>query len=155
MAKAIPEGMERLIAHIPIDGASDAIEVYKRAFGAEEISRMPAPDGERIMHAMLRIGESMLMLNDDFPEMCGGKPRSPRALGGSPVKLTMYVADAKAAMKRAEDAGATIVMPAEEQFWGDVYGLIEDPFGHSWALVTHVKDLTPEQIMEAGAKAFS
>ncbi|MEO1128659.1 MAG: VOC family protein [Planctomycetota bacterium] len=155
MAEAIPSGMEKLIAHLTVKGASDAIEFYKKAFGAVELSRMPAPDGQRIMHAMLQIGPSIVMINDDFPEYCGGKERSAEALGGSPVTLTMYVEDAHAAMQTAADAGATITMPAEEQFWGDVYGLLVDPFGHQWALATHVRDMTPAEIAEAGAKAFS
>lgn len=148
--QAIPPGHEHLIPHLVCDPCSQAIEFYKKAFGAEEIHRMPGPDS-RIMHAAIRIGNNLLFLADDFPEYCGGKSRSPKALGGTPVTLHRYVENCDAAMKRAADAGATVQMPAQDVFWGDRYGVVTDPFGHSWSLATHIKDLTPEQ-MQAGMK---
>jgi uncharacterized glyoxalase superfamily protein PhnB len=147
----IPPGHENLIPHLVCDPCGAAIEFYKRAFGAEEISRVPAPDGRRIMHASIRIGNSFVYLVDDFPEFCGGKSSSPKALGGTPVTIHRYVTNCDAAMKRAQDAGATVMMPAADMFWGDRYGVVTDPFGHNWSLATHVKDLTPTEI-EAGMK---
>jgi PhnB protein len=152
MSKAtqpIPAGHENLIPHLVCDPCSEAIEFYKKAFGAEEIHRMPAPDGRRIMHAALRIGKSVVFLVDDFPEFCGGKSSSPKALDGTPVSLHHYVQDCDAAIKRAQDAGATVVMPAQDMFWGDRYGVVTDPFGHKWAFATHMKDLLPDEMKTA------
>ena len=129
MSKPIPAGQDNLIPHLVIDGAAEAIDFYKKAFGAEELSRMPAPDGRRIMHAQIRIGSSIVMLADDFPEYCGGKASSPTALKGTPVSIHRYVVDCDAAIKRAQDAGATVLMPATDMFWGDRYGVVIDPFG--------------------------
>ena len=112
---------------------------------------MPAPDG-RIMHAAIRIGGSMVFLVDDFPEHCGGKSSTPIALGGTPVTLHHYVLDCDAAIKRAQDAGAKVQMPATDMFWGDRYGMVVDPYGHKWSFATHIKDLTPEE-MQANMKA--
>jgi PhnB protein len=147
----IPAGHENLIPHLVCSPCAEAIEYYKRAFGAQEIQRSPAPDGTRIMHASLRIGRSIVFLVDDFPEFCGGKSESPKALNGTPVTLHHYVVDCDAAMKRAVDAGGTVLMPATDMFWGDRYGAVVDPFGHKWSFATHIKDLTPEQ-MQAGMK---
>jgi uncharacterized glyoxalase superfamily protein PhnB len=146
MSRAIPKDHEGLIAHLVCDGAADAIEFYKKAFGAVEISRMPAPDGKKIMHAEIRIGGRPVFLADDFPEYCGGKAHSPSALGGTPVTIHRYVEDCDAAIQRAADAGATVKMPAADMFWGDRYGVVVDPFGHSWSIATHIRDLTPEQM---------
>ena len=145
----IPPGHEHLIPHLVCDPCSDAIEFYKKAFGAEQILRLPAPDGRKIMHASIRIGNSFVYLADDFPEFCGGKSSSPRALKGTPVTLHHYVTNCDAAIKRAQDAGATVKMPATDMFWGDRYGVVTDPFGHDWSFATHIKDLTPAEI-EAG-----
>ena len=147
----VPAGHESLIPHLVCEHCSEAIEFYKKAFGAEEAHRMPAPDGHRIMHAALRIGGSLVFLVDDFPEFCGGKSGSPTGLKGTPVSLHRYVQDCDAAIKRAVDAGATVMMPATDMFWGDRYGMVTDPYGHKWAFATHIKDLTPEQ-MQAGMK---
>lgn len=155
LTTAIPPGHEHLIAHLVCDPCTEAIEFYKKAFGAEELHRMPAPDGRRIMHAALRIGTSLLFLVDDFPEFCGGKSHSPKALGGTPVTLHRYVENCDAAIKRAQDAGATVKMPAQDMFWGDRYGIVIDPFGHSWSFGTHIKDLTPEQMKAAMKDAFA
>jgi PhnB protein len=150
----IPSGMEGIIPHLTCDACEKALEFYKKAFGAEELYRMPAPDGKRIMHAAITIGGRPIYLADDFPEYSGGKGRSPKALGGSAVTLHQYVADCDAAIKRAEQAGATVTMPAADMFWGDRYGVVTDPFGHSWSLATHISDPTPDEMAAAAAKAF-
>jgi uncharacterized glyoxalase superfamily protein PhnB len=151
--KPIPDGCTGIIPHLVCGDASRAISFYQVAFGAEELSRSPAPDGRRIMHASLRIGEQVLYLNDDFPEWSGG-PRDPRSLGGSPVVLHQFVTDVDAAVARAEKAGAKVVMAAMDMFWGDRYAVVEDPEGHQWSLATHIRDATPEEIAEAAKKAF-
>jgi len=147
----IPPGHENIIPHLVCSPCAAALDFYKKAFGAEEIHRMPSLDGKKVMHAAMRIGSSYVFLNDDFPEFCGGKSQTATALGGNSVSLHLYVQDCDAAIKRAMDAGATVVMPASDMFWGDRYGVITDPFGHKWAFATHIKDLTPEQ-MQAGMK---
>lgn len=149
----IPEGCNCIIAHLVVDGCAEAIEFYKKAFGAVEITRMPAPDG-RLMHAAIKIGSQNVYLADDFPEYCGGQARHPKALGASPITLTRYVKDCDAAMDRAAKAGATVTMPAADMFWGDRYGVINDPFGHTWAFCTHQKDMTPEEMVEASKAMF-
>ena len=151
----IPPGHENLIPHLVCDPCSEAIEFYKKAFGAEEIHRMPAPDGRRIMHAAIRIGNSFVFLVDDFPEFCGGKSSSPKALKGTPVTIHHYVENCDAAIKRAQDAGATVMMPAADMFWGDRYGVVTDPFGHKWSFATHIKDLTPDEMQAAMKEAFA
>jgi uncharacterized glyoxalase superfamily protein PhnB len=147
----IPSGHENLIPHLVCDPCSEAIDFYKKAFGAEEVFRLPAPDGRKIMHASIRIGKSFVYLADDFPEFCGGKSSSPKALKGTPVNIHHYVANCDAAIKQAQDAGATVMMPAADMFWGDRYGVVTDPFGHNWSFATHIKDLTPAEV-EAGMK---
>jgi uncharacterized glyoxalase superfamily protein PhnB len=151
----IPPGHENLIPHLVCERCSEAIEFYKKAFGAVELVRMPAPDGRRIMHAQIRIGTSFVFLVDDFPEFCGGKSESPSALKGTPVTLHHYVEDCDAAIKRAQDAGATVFMPPQDMFWGDRYGAVVDPYGHKWSFATHVKDVTPEQMRAAMKDAFA
>ena len=153
--QAIPPGLENLIPHLVCDNCSEAIEFYKKAFGAEEVQRMPAPDGRRIMHAAIRIGTSFVFLVDDFPEFCGGKASSPKALKGTPVSIHHYVENCDAAMKRAQDAGATVTMPAQDMFWGDRYGVVTDPYGHNWSFATHIKDLTPDEMRAAMKDAFA
>jgi PhnB protein len=128
-----------IVAHLVVSNGAAAIDFYKKAFAAEEVMRMPADDGKRLMHAELQIGGSKLYLCDDFPEYCGGKSRTPETLGGSPVTLHQAVRDCDAAIKRAADAGATITMPAEDMFWGDRYGQVKDPFGHTWSFSTPLK----------------
>lgn len=157
MAKAnpVPAGSDGLIPHLVCDSAADAIEFYKKAFGAEEIYRMPAPDGKRLMHAEIRIDGRPIFLADDFPEYCGGKASSPKALGGTPVTIHRYVKDCDAAIKRAQDAGATVKMPAADMFWGDRYGVVVDPFGHTWSLATHQRDLSPDEIAKGMEAAFA
>ncbi|WP_186121363.1 VOC family protein [Burkholderia gladioli] len=142
--KPIPEGMHTLTPHLICNGAADAIAFYGAAFGATELTRLPGPDG-KLMHAAVRIGDSTLMLVD---EMAGCGALGPRALKGSPVILHLYVEDADAVVARAVEAGAKLIMPPADMFWGDRYGQVEDPFGHRWSVATHRQDLTPEQIRE-------
>lgn len=144
----IPQGFHTITPHLIIDGAAKAIDFYKKAFGAEEICRMPGPGGG-LMHAEIQIGTSKLMLADEAPQWGCLGPK-----GHSPVCLHVYVPDCDAAMKRAADAGATVVMPASDVFWGDRYGKLKDPFGHEWSIATHVKDLSPEEMEAAMAEAM-
>lgn len=155
MANPIPADHHGLIPHLVCEGAAEAIEFYKKAFGATDVCSMPAPDGKRIMHAEIRIDGRPLFLVDDFPEFCGGKSESPKALGGTPVTIHRYVADCDAAIQRAVDAGATIKMPPMDMFWGDRYGVVTDPFGHSWSIATHQRDLTPAQMESGMREAFA
>lgn len=145
--KPIPEGMHSLTPHLMCAGAVDAIAFYVRAFGAVEEMRLPGPDG-KLMHAMIRIGDSALMLVDVFPErgMLG-----PKDLKGSPVTIHLFVEDVDATVAQAVAAGATITMPPEDMFWGDRYARLEDPFGHHWSVATHVRDMSPEQMQQAMA----
>jgi uncharacterized glyoxalase superfamily protein PhnB len=140
--------MHSVTPHLVCAGAAAAIDFYKKAFGAVEHGRLPGPDG-RIMHAMLRIGDSAVMLVDEMPEWGS---LGPKALKGSPVTIHLYVDDADAFVKRAAQAGAKVTMPVAEQFWGDRYGRIEDPFGHHWSVATHVRDVTPEEMKQAMQK---
>lgn len=150
----IPAGKENLIPHLVCSPCADAIEFYKKAFGAQEISRAPGPDG-RLMHAEIRIGKSVIFLVDDFPEYCEGKASSPQSLGGTPVSMHLYVENCDAWVDRAVKAGATVKMPVMDMFWGDRYGVIVDPFGHMWAFATHQKDMTPAEMQEAMKAAMS
>ena len=122
-----------ITAHLVVGGAKKAIEFYKQAFDAEEVYRMPAEDGERLMHAHLKIGDAEFFLVDDFPEYCGGASSDPLKLGGCSVVLHRYVLDADTAIAQAAAAGATVKMPATDMFWGDRYGQVVDPFGHTWS----------------------
>jgi PhnB protein len=142
---AVPEDMHTITPHLVCEGAADAIEFYKKAFSAVELMRLPGPNG-RVMHASIKIGDSTIMLADDFPEYGG---LGPKALKGSPVMLHLSTPDVDAAFKQAVDAGATVRMAVADMFWGDRYGQITDPFGHHWSLATHVKDMTPEEMNEA------
>lgn len=148
-AQPIPEGFHTLTPHLVCAGASDAIAFYRRAFGAEEVMRIPGPGG-MLMHAQVRIGNSMVMLGEEAPQWGA---LGPLALKGTPVTLHLYVPDVDAAMARAVAAGATVTMPAADMFWGDRYGQVQDPFGHRWSLATHLQDLTPEQIQANMAAA--
>jgi uncharacterized glyoxalase superfamily protein PhnB len=127
------------------------MDFYMQAFGAVDLGRMHGPDG-KIMHGTMRIGDSVLMLVDDFPDF--GSP-GPLALKGSPVIIHLYVEDADAAFARAVEAGATAVMPLADMFWGDRYGVLQDPFGHKWAIASHKRDLTPEQVEEGMKQMMS
>lgn len=151
MTKPIPEGQEGLIPHLVCSPCSEAIEFYKKAFGAEEVMRAEQPDSGKIMHAALSIDDRPLFLVDDFPEFCEGKESSPKALGGSPVTIHRYVQDCDAAVKQAEDAGATVQMPPEDMFWGDRYAVVVDPFGHNWSLATHLREVSEQELNETMA----
>jgi PhnB protein len=145
MTEFPPNGMSVLSPHLVIDGASAAIDFYKEAFGAEEMARMPGPDG-RLMHGSVRICGASVMLVDENPAW---GLLSPKALGGSPVTIHLYVPDVDAFVARAVAAGATVTMPVDDQFWGDRYGVIKDPFGHSWSIATQVRTVTLEEAMAA------
>ncbi len=149
--KTIPEGFHTLTPHLVVKGADQAIEFYKKAFGAKEIGRMLGPDGKSIMHADIVIGDSHLMLVDEFPDMgCLG----PQSVGGSPVTIHIYVDDVDTFFKQALAAGAQEKMPLSDMFWGDRYGLVTDPFGHNWSIATHKEDLSFEEIGKRSKAAF-
>ena len=146
--KAIPDGYHSITPYLVMDGAARAIDFYKRAFDAREIMRMPAPN-DRIGHAELKIGDSVVMLADEFPEM---GIKAPGGYGGSPVSLTVYVEDVDATFEKATAAGATVVRPLENQFYGDRSATWDDPFGHRWTINTHVEDVSPEEIGRRAAE---
>jgi PhnB protein len=149
--KPVPEGFHTLTPHLVVKGASQAIEFYKKAFGAEEITRVPGPDGKSLIHAELKIGDSRLLLVDEFPQMgCLG----PQDIGGTPVTIHVFVEDVDTFFNQAVGAGAQVSMPLADMFWGDRYGQITDPFGHKWSLATHKEDLTPEQVSKRAQAAF-
>jgi uncharacterized glyoxalase superfamily protein PhnB len=147
-AKNAPPGMNSLTPHLVCNGAAKAINFYKEAFGAVEMMRLPGPDG-KIMHAALSINGGSVMLNDEYADM-GNK--SPTTLKGTPVTLHLTVADVDKAFAQAVSAGAKIVMPVADMFWGDRYGMVEDPFGHRWSIATPGRQMTPAEIMEAARK---
>jgi PhnB protein len=148
--KPIPEGYHTLSTYLAVDDAARAIEYYVRAFGAKEVVRMDAPGG-KIGHAELEIGDSRIMLSDPFPQ---ASTRPPQELGGTSASVFMYVEDVDAVVKRAVDAGATVTMEVADQFWGDRFGSIADPFGHVWSIATHVEDVPPEEIAERAKAAM-
>jgi PhnB protein len=134
--------------HLVVDNAAAAIDFYVKAFDAVELGRVPGPEG-KLVHAALQINGSTVMLNDDFPEMSGGKSMTPTALGGTPVTIHLTVTDVDAKFQQAVDAGATVVMPLEDAFWGDRYGVVQDPFGHQWSLGQPVREVSMEELAEA------
>ncbi len=150
--KAIPDGFHTVTPYLVIKGAAKAIDFYKKAFGAEELARNLDERNGRILNAQLKIGDSMIMLNDEYPEWgsVGPSPENP-----STVSLHLYVKDADSFFKRAVSAGAEVTMPLADMFWGDRYGKLKDPFGHTWAVATRTKDLTPQQVKEGAKKAFA
>lgn len=145
-----PRGMNTVTPHLVCAGAADAVEFYKKAFNATEIGRLAGPEG-KLMHAAVRIGDSVVMLMDEFPE-CGAM--APTTLKGTPVSVHLYVENTDTAIEQAVAAGAKIIMPPGDMFWGDRYGVLEDPFGHHWSIATHIRDLTSEQIQEASKSAM-
>jgi uncharacterized glyoxalase superfamily protein PhnB len=149
--KRIPEGFRRVTAHLTVRDCAKMIEFYKKAFGAVEKSRAPGPDGKQIMHAQINIGDSIVFLNDEFPDMGAVSP-----LGGktTPVTLHLYVEDADKQYQQALAAGAEVVMPIADMFWGGRYGIVKDPSGHHWSIAHHAEDLTPEQMQERMMKAM-
>ena len=147
----IPETHRGLIPSLAVDDAREAIEFYKRAFGATEQGVMEGPDG-MIAHAELEIAGTRLMLSDPFPQ---SPTKPPKELGGTSMSVFFYVEDVDAVVQRAVDAGATVTMPVDDMFWGDRYGKVMDPFGHEWELATHKEDLTPEETEQRGREAMA
>jgi PhnB protein len=143
-----PEVAPLVAPHLVVDDAAAAIDFYVTAFGATEYGRVPHPDG-RLVHAALNVNGSMIMLNDDFPEYSDGKSMTPKALGGTPVTIHLQVTDVETAFQRALDAGATVIAPLEDQFWGDRYGVVRDPFGHHWSLGQPVREVSMDEIAAA------
>lgn len=140
--KPIPEGYHSITPYLTVDNANQAIDFYKHAFDAKEITRMDGPPG-KVSHAELKIGDSFLMVSDEMP---GSGIRSARSLGGSPVNIFLYVEDVDTVFNRAKTAGAKVDMPVDDMFWGDRYGKLTDPFGHSWSIATHKEDVAPAEM---------
>lgn len=149
--KAVPEGYHTATPYLTIRNAAQALDFYKRAFGATEVMRMADSNG-KVGHAEIRIGDSAIMLSDEFPDM---DARSPQMIGGSPVMIHLYVEDVDALVKRAVEAGATLQRPVENQFYGDRAGKLADPFGHIWWIATHVEDVPPQEIEKRAAAMFA
>ncbi|MGH8590401.1 MAG: VOC family protein [Gammaproteobacteria bacterium] len=146
--KPVPDWMHTVTPHLICAGAADAVEFYKKAFGAEELLRLPGSEG-KLLHACIRIGDSALMLADEFTEWGSVGPKS---LEGSPVTIHLQVEDVDGFVARAVAAGAKLTMPVDDMFWGDRYGRLEDPCGHHWAVATHIRDVSPEERREAARK---
>jgi PhnB protein len=146
--KPVPDWMHTVTPHLVCDGAAEAIEFYKKAFNAVEMMRLPGPQG-KLIHASIRIGDSAVMLADECPEWGSFGPNS---LKGSPVTIHLQVEDVDTLFEQAVSAGAEVKMPVQDMFWGDRYGYLEDPFGHHWAIATHVRDVSPEELQEAVLK---
>jgi PhnB protein len=151
VVKPIPDGYQALTPYLIVAGAADAIAFYQQAFGAIELFRLASPDG-KVGHAELMINDSRIMLADEFPEMGA---RGPRSIGGSPVRLLLYVDDVDAVASRAIAAGAKLVRPIESQFYGDRAGGLEDPFGHHWHIATHIEDVSAEEMKRRAEARFS
>lgn len=150
MTKPIPAGFHSVTPTLTVRGAGDAIEFYKKAFNAEEINRFPGLDGKTIMHAEIKIGDSIIMLNDEFPQM---NCLSPQSVGGPSSAIYLYVENSDSIFNRAVSAGAKVRMPMMNAFWGDRFGMLEDPYGHIWTVATRIIDLSPEEIKKAGTEA--
>ncbi len=151
MVKPIPDGFHSITPSIVVSNAREAIEFYKKAFSANELYTFPTPDG-KILHAMIQIGDSFVMMSDEFPAM---GLKSPTTIGGTAVTLHLYVEDADKVFKQAVDAGAIVTMPIMDAFWGDRFGTVMDPYGHSWSIATHKIDMTPEGMRKAGEEYFA
>jgi PhnB protein len=149
--KPIPDGYHTATPYLAVDDAAEALEYYKKAFGAKERGRMEAPDG-KIGHAEIQIGDSLVMLSDPFPQ---ATTRTPKELGGTTASVFLYVEDVDAFVQKAIDAGATVTMEVADQFWGDRFGTITDPFGHSWSVATHIEDVPPEEMAERAKAAMA
>jgi len=147
--KPLPTGYHTVNPYLVVDNSAAAIDFYVKAFDAEELGRVPGPDGKKLFHAALRINGALVMLNDDFPEMNDGKSVTPEALGGSPVTVHLTVTDVDAKFQRAIDAGATVVMPLDDMFWGDRYGELRDPFGHMWSMGQPMREVSQDEIDKA------
>ena len=150
MVKAIPAGYTSVTPSLTFKDSKKAIEFYKRAFNAKVLDVFPSPTGQGLMHATMQIGDAIIMMGDEMPQC-----QSAETLGGSPISMYIYVPNADAAFKQALAAGATVVMPVADMFWGDRAGNIKDPFGYTWMLATHTQDLTQEQIRKGGEAFFA
>ena len=148
MTSPIPEDFHTITPQLAVNGVADAIAWYAKALGANELLRNLAPDGVRIMHAELLLGDSRFFVVDEFD----GSMKAPSTLGGSPVTLHLYVRDVDALFDRAVGAGATVVLPVADQFWGDRYGILDDPFGHRWSIASRIEDLSPKRLQERAAE---
>jgi uncharacterized glyoxalase superfamily protein PhnB len=146
--KPIPDGMHSVTPHLCCAGASDAIDFYVKAFGAVEMCKIPGPNGG-LMHGAIRIGDSMVFLHDEFPDFGA---LGPKARGGASVTIHLQVEDADASFQRAVNAGATVKMPLDDMFWGDRYGCVEDPWGHSWSIATHIRDVDMEELKKGASQ---
>lgn len=155
MAEPYEQKLPPLSPHLHVSDAAGAIDFYKRAFGATELVRHLAPDGKRIMHAALLINGATVMLNDQFPEYMSGKRNCPDALGDTTVTLHLQVADADPLYNQAVAAGAEVRMPISDQFWGDRYGQVRDPYGHVWSIGSPKKMMTSEEVEKAAVAAFA
>ena len=149
-AKPIPEGYHSVTPDLTLKDSLKAIEFYKKAFGAKEMGIFPSPDGKSTMHAVIKIGDSIIMMGDERP---GQSCESAETLGASPVSLFIYVPDVDKVFNQAVDAGAEITMPLDDMFWGDRCGSVKDPFGYSWMIATHTRDMTREEVQK-GAESF-
>ena len=149
--KIIPEDYHSINPYLVVRNADRAIEFYKKAFGTEERFRMQGADGKTIMHAELKIGDSVFMLTEESPDM---KALSPESIGGSPISLYVYVKNVDGVFNQAVSEGATVLYPVRDQFYGDRCGYLKDPFGHLWTIATHKKDLSPDQLRKAGEAFF-
>jgi PhnB protein len=150
---AASTNLQAVTPYLVVSSGARAIDFYKKAFGAVEIYRMPTPDGQRVMHATLNIGGANVMLSDEFPEHSGN--RGPDIVGSTTVSIHLQVPNADKAFARAIDAGATVIMPVADMFWGDRFGKLRDPFGHEWSVAHHVRDVSPAEMAAAAKKAFS
>ena len=148
--KPIPDGYQRLTPYICVDGAAAAIDFYAKVFGAQERMRMPSPGG-KVGHAELLIGDALLMLADEHPDM---GVHGPKSVGGTPTTLNLYVDDVDAVFARATEEGAKVLRPVEDQFYGDRTGQFEDPFGHRWSVATHIEDVPPDEMQRRAAEVM-
>jgi len=151
MTKPIPEGYNTVSPYLAVDDAAAAIECYKQAFGAEETMRMNGPDG-KVGHAELKIGDSHVMLSDPFPQSSTSPPKE---LGGTTGSIFLYVEDVDSVVQQAVDAGGTVTMEVQDMFWGDRFGSVTDPFGHTWSIATHVEDVPPDEMEERSKAAMA
>ncbi|OGW32680.1 MAG: glyoxalase [Nitrospirae bacterium GWC2_56_14] len=152
MTEKIPKGYHTVTPMLMFKDSRKAIDFYKLAFGAQEHYAMPGPDGKGVMHAEMQIGNSIFMMGDEYPQQPG---KSAETAGGSPVSFYLYVEDADEAFRTATDAGAVTDMPVQDMFWGDRVGTVRDPFGYSWSVATHTRDLSPEEIRQGAEAAFA
>ncbi|MGA7827012.1 MAG: VOC family protein [Geobacteraceae bacterium] len=152
MPEPVPAGFHTITPYVVFKDSLKAIEFYRQALGSEVLFIMPGPKGKGVMHAEIRIGDSIIMMSDEYPhEPC----KSAESYGGSPVSFYLYVEDVDTAFEKALNAGALAHMPVQDMFWGDRIGSVKDPFGHSWTLATHTKDLSPEEIEQGAKTAFA